>query len=48
VQAQRASPATVKGRCGADDFNSTIGLADTFIAHFVSPNPDKPELKIED
>jgi hypothetical protein len=33
VQLKGASPAAVKGGCGADDFNTPIGLADTFIAH---------------
>jgi hypothetical protein len=40
VQLKGASPAAVKGGCGADDFNITIGLIDTFIAHvFLLINP---------
>jgi hypothetical protein len=34
MQAKRAPPPTVKGRCGAYDFNITIGIADTLIGHF--------------
>jgi hypothetical protein len=33
VQLKRASPTTVKGRSGTDDFNIAIGLAVSFITH---------------
>jgi len=46
MQAKRTSPPTVKGRCGAYDFYITIGMADTFIAHFGPPM--NPPWKIAD
>jgi hypothetical protein len=40
MQAQRASPPAVKGRCGAHDFDIVIGLAGTLITHiFLSKLP---------